>query len=84
MALIPVGNLSSEVLEPLRQALATAWGHTVITSADLVHTRACTTQLLVASPGTATRQQLKMLRQDLHLQGSPLLGWILISGASTP
>lgn len=80
IALVPVG-LDPDSLEPLRASLAQACQRPVICSADLVHCRPSTCQLLVASPGAARRNQLAELRQQLKLQGTPVAGWLLLQPA---
>ena len=47
-------------------------------STDLRQTSACATQLLLTSPGVATRTQLSQLSQKLALQGTPLAGWVFL------
>lgn len=85
IALIPVGDLDPEALEALRAGLEAACQRPVHCSADLVASRSSACQLLVASPGGATRHQLAELRQQLHLQGQPVAGWLLLpSGSDTP
>jgi len=82
VALIPVGEISANTLEPLRLALEQRTGQNVLCSTDLVYTQRCSTQLLVAHPGSATREQLSLLRQNLKLQGTPVAGWILFRDAA--
>ena len=79
IALIPVGKIPKEQLQAfsaeLRRALG---GRELMVSTNLRQTSRCSTQLLLTSPGAATRIQLSQLRQKLALQGSPLAGWILL------
>jgi hypothetical protein len=77
IALIPVG-IQPEDIEPLRRALELACARPVLASTDLVACRSSATQLLVVSPGAASREQLAELRQQLQLQGTPVAGWLLI------
>lgn len=81
IALIPVG-LEPDKLEPLRQTLEKACSRSVLASTDLVACRSSATQLLVATPGGATRKQLAELRQQLRLQGTPVAGWLLLKPAA--
>jgi len=81
IALVPVG-LDPAALEPLRASLGQACQRPVLCSADLVACRSSACQLLVASPGAVTRQQLADLRQQLKLQGTPVAGWLLLQPAS--
>ena len=81
LALIPVG-LEQAAIEGLRQALETACQRPVLCSTDLVACRSCATQLLITTPGAATRVQLAELRQQLRLQGTPIAGWLLLKPAS--
>ena len=50
-------------------------------SRDLLATRACGTQLLLAAPGAAKREQLRQLREQLALQGTPVAGWVLLDNS---
>ena len=79
IALIPIGNMPNEQLQAfsaeLRRALG---GRELMVSSDLRQTSRCATQLLLTSPGAATRIQLSQLRQELALQGTPLAGWVLL------
>jgi succinoglycan biosynthesis transport protein ExoP len=81
LALIPVG-LEPATFAGLREALEAACGRPVLCSTDLVACRSCATQLLITSPGAATREQLSALRQQLRLQGTPVAGWLLLKPAS--
>ena len=78
LALVSIG-LAAEVAEPIAQALEAASGRTVLCSSDLVATRRCDAQVLLTSPGAAERTQLQRLRRDLELQGSPVVGWLLLT-----
>lgn len=80
LALIPVG-LEPAAFAGLREALEAACGRPVLCSTDLVACRSCATQLLITSPGAATREQLSALRQQLRLQGTPVAGWLLLRPA---
>ncbi len=78
LALVSIG-LAAEVAEPIAQALEAASGRPVLCSSDLVATRRCDAQVLLTSPGAAERTQLQRLRRDLELQGSPVVGWLLLT-----
>jgi len=78
LALVPIGLAKAEA-EAVAQALELASGRPVICSSDLVATRSCDAQVLLTSPGAAERDQLQKLRRDLELQGSPVVGWLLLS-----
>ena len=78
LALVPIG-LTSEAAEPVAQALQAASGRPVLCSSDLVATRSCDAQVLLASPGAAERDQLQRLKRDLELQGTPVIGWLLLT-----
>jgi len=78
LALVSIG-LTAEVAEPIAQALQDASGRPVLCSSDLVATRSCDAQVLLASPGAAARDQLQRLRRDLELQGNPVVGWLLLT-----
>ena len=79
IGLIPVGNIQNEQVSQLNKSLKTTLGDkTLIVTRDLLASRGCDTQLLVTAPGTAQRQQLQKLREQLALQGTPLAGWLLL------
>ena len=78
LALVSIG-LTAEMAEPVAQALEAASGRPVLCSSDLVATSSCDAQVLLASPGAAERTQLQRLRRDLDLQGSPVVGWLLLT-----
>ena len=78
VALVTIG-LAPDAAEPIAQALQAASGRPVLCSSDLVATRSCDAQVLLTSPGAAERDQLQRLRRDLELQGSPVVGWLLLS-----
>jgi uncharacterized protein involved in exopolysaccharide biosynthesis len=83
VALIPVGELSTATLEAfsaeLRRALGSA--RELVVSRDLLATRSASTQLLITAPGSAKREQLRQLREQLVLQSSPVAGWVLLDTA---
>ena len=80
VALIPVGSIENAELDAftanLRQSLGAQ--RKLLISRDLLATRTCSTQLLLAAPGAAKREQLRQLREQLALQGNPVAGWVLI------
>jgi succinoglycan biosynthesis transport protein ExoP len=83
VALIPVGlsESSSQVQAVLRQ-LRSLLPHTeLLCSADLVAAKDCDHQLLITSPGAATRSELASLREQLELQARPVTGWLLVERA---
>ena len=83
VALIPVGlsGTNSElraVLQQLRDLLP----HTEVQcSADLLAAKDCDHQMLITSPGAATRSELASLREQLDLQARPVTGWLLVERA---
>ena len=80
LALIPVGSIKPADLEVFSTSLRQALGpqRELLISQDLLATRACGTQLLLAAPGATKREQLRQLRERLALQGSPVAGWVLL------
>ena len=80
LALIPVGSIEPAALD----AFSTNLGQTLepqrelLISRDLLATRDCSTQLLLTAPGAAKREQLRQLREQLALQGTPVAGWVLL------
>lgn len=80
VALIPVGSIEPTDLDTFSASLRQALGpqRELLISRDLLATRACSTQLLLTSPGAAKREQLRQLREQLALQGTPVAGWVLL------
>ena len=79
VGLIPLGNVPNEQLQAFSTELNRALnGRELIVSNDLRQTSRCFTQLLITSPGVATRAQLSQIIQKLALQGTPLAGWVLL------
>ena len=84
IALIPIGNISKDQLDDFNSELRRALqGRELVVSTDLRRTSRCATQLLITSPGAATRTQFSQLRQKLALQGTPLAGWVLLDPKSS-
>ncbi|CRY91214.1 Uncharacterized protein involved in exopolysaccharide biosynthesis [Synechococcus sp. WH 8103] len=82
VALIPVGAIPQDQLDQLQQALAEALGsRKLFVTQNLLASRDCSIQLLVAAPGACKRQELQELREQLALQGTPVAGWLLIDPA---
>jgi polysaccharide biosynthesis transport protein len=50
-------------------------------SADLLAAKDCDHQMLITSPGAATRSELASLREQLDLQARPVTGWLLVERA---
>ena len=85
VALIPVG-LSATAAQPIATGLQAALredNHSaeVLCSSDLLASRHCSIQILLAAPGAATRAELASLVQQLQLQGTPVAGWLLLQPA---
>ena len=80
VALIPVGSIAPAYLDAFASCLREALGasRNLVVSGDLLVTRGCGTQLLLAAQGSAKREQLLHLREQLALQGSPVAGWVLL------
>ena len=79
VALVPIGTIPQVQIDQLQQVLAEALGsRKLLLTRDLIASRDCSVQLLVATPGACKRQELQQLREQLALQGSPVAGWLLI------
>ena len=80
VALIPVGSIAPTILDAFTRSLRQSLGdhRELVISRDLLTTRACSTQLLLTAPGAAKREQLRQLRDQLALQGTPVVGWVLL------
>jgi succinoglycan biosynthesis transport protein ExoP len=83
VALIPVGlSATSAAVEGVLSALKAQLPHTTIScSLDLVAAKDADHQLLITSRGSATRQELSSLRQQLELQARPVTGWLLLESS---
>ena len=85
VALVPACELDGarEVANQLQAALqARDPAAQVLLSPDLQQAARCNAQLLLASPGAASRPQLAQLQQNLLLQGRPVTGLLLLRDAS--
>ena len=79
IAMIPIGDVPKDQLQAFSAELSDALeGRELLVSTDLRETSYCATQLLVTSPGVATRTELSQLCQKLALQGAPLAGWVFL------
>lgn len=83
VALIPVGldpddGLMRAILTELQAQRPTAH---LICTIDLERLTDCDQQLLITQLGQATRTGLEHLKEQLALQGRPVLGWLLLSPA---
>ena len=79
VALIPVGSPDTQWQKTLIKSMQSALGQrSFIISNDLVQTRNCDTQVLLVQPGHVSRTQLAQLKQSLALQGTPVVGWLLL------
>ncbi len=80
VALVPVGTLDERLLEGFAAELRRALGsdRVLVVSRDLLATRNANTQLLITAQGAAKREQLRQLREQLALQGTPVAGWVLL------
>ncbi|MCP9807964.1 hypothetical protein KBY58_00775 [Cyanobium sp. HWJ4-Hawea] len=83
VALISVmGPLPNDLQQILQAALQLSDpAAQVVATTDLTVARNCQAQLLVLSPGMASREQLVQLRQNIELQGQPVAGLLVINGA---
>ncbi|QVV68757.1 Wzz/FepE/Etk N-terminal domain-containing protein [Synechococcus sp. LA31] len=83
VALIPIGlSSSSSEVQAVLQQLRSLLPHTeLLCSDDLVAAKDCDHQLLITSPGAATRNELASLREQLDLQARPVTGWLLVERA---
>lgn len=79
IAIVPVGNIRQSALNKFCSALKQSLkSKHLLISKDLNMTRKCDVQILVASPGSITRNELKNLHDQLSLQNAPIAGWILL------
>jgi hypothetical protein len=75
-------SATSVAVEGVLSALKAQLPHTSIScSLDLVAAKDADHQLLITSRGSATRQELSSLRQQLELQARPVTGWLLLEGS---
>ena len=80
VAVVPVGEIGPEDFEAFTSIKRQSLGpqRELMVSRDLVKTRSCSTQLLLAAPGVAKRELLRQLIEQLALQGTPVAGWVLL------
>ena len=79
VGLLVLGQVLPAQVEQLSASLRDALGNRkLVVSTDPLVTRHVDTQLLVTSPGAARRRALQQLREQLALQGTPMVGWLLI------
>ena len=86
VALIPAGTLEPAQTQNVAQQLQAALQRRdpaarVVLTTDLTSASRCNAQLLLASPGAASRPELARLRQNLQLQGQAVTGILLIADA---
>jgi len=82
VGLLAIGQVLPEHLEQLSSSLREALGNRqLVVSSDPLQTRHVDTQILVSSPGVTQRQALKKLQEQLVLQATPMVGWLLIDPA---
>lgn len=80
IAIVPIGSIKQTLLNEFCSALEqNLQSKQVLIHQDLSMTRSCETQVLVASPGASTREELRILREQLSLQNTPVAGWILLN-----
>ena len=84
IAIVPVGEVMMDKIDDFAAELRNCIGskRELIVSKDLLTTIRADTQLLVTSSGAATRSELRQLREQLTLQGSPVAGWILLDSST--
>jgi ATP-dependent Clp protease adapter protein ClpS len=85
VALVPIGfsgaaaqTTATSLQAHLRERNPSA---EVLCSNDLLATRHFPVQILLTAHGAATRSELAALVQQLHLQGTPVAGWLLLHPA---
>ncbi len=79
IGIIPVGNVQKLQVEKFADLLRQCQKkREVIITTDLVQSINCATQLLITSPGVATRAQLTQLNERLTLQGTHIAGWVFL------
>ena len=75
IALVPIGNIPKDQLQAFSAELSRALqGKELLLSTNLRQTSQCATQLLVTSPGVATRMQISQLREERSSGDSS--GWL--------
>jgi succinoglycan biosynthesis transport protein ExoP len=80
LALVPIGlSLDAPSLASLQQALQMLLPNTALNAcSNLVEASHHDNQLLITTPGAASRSQLTQLRQQLDLLPHPIGGWLLV------
>ena len=79
IGLLVIGDVIPEQIEQLSSSIRNVIGNRkLVVSNDPLITRHVDTQILVSSPGVVKRRTLKHLREQLVLQSTPMIGWLLI------
>ncbi len=79
LALLPIGDTSKIDIEIFKLKLKKALGgNSLITTTNLVEAKKASQQIIVTSPGICTADQIKDFKNNLALQGKPVLGYIVI------
>ena len=81
IALIPIGEFWSEsqidlISDSFKKEMSPS---KIIVSNDLIKTSKCSTQLLLFSAGSCTKDNLQEIIEDLIIQKGPIEGWIFIN-----
>ena len=79
IGVIPIGDLSDNQLNTFTSKLENVLnGRKVIATKNILETKECSTQVLLATNGIITKSQLDQLKQNLSIQGTQISGWIFI------
>ena len=78
VALIPVGSIEAVDLDAFSASLRQASVPNRPNQPRPTRHPRLQHQLLLTTPGAAKREQLRQLREQLALQGTPVAGWVLL------
>ncbi len=78
LALIPLGNLDSVQIDTFSKKLSNFIGKKdIVITQDLMESKNCASQLLLASPGKIKFAEIETFSNQLEIQGQPVIGWIM-------
>ncbi len=79
ISIIPIGNLNRKSIDKLSRKLRESLQENkLIISDDLASTKESSKQILIASLGITTSEEINNIKQRLIVQGTSIEGWILI------
>ena len=78
IALIPLGNIDKDKIEIIVNKLKNKFEEQVLLTKDLVVAKECSSQILLASLGQTSNNDISIFQEKVIMQNLPTLGWILL------